>query len=612
MPILFLIIFISFSSFAQDVKIESAKRQWHVLLHYKKSLLGGYKSEVDHENFFLSSEGKWNPEAEMIASIKEFSREDISTSINHPQCVFPARFSYIKETFKLNVKSVECTDLEWWKNNLPFHSVSIIFASYYANNPASMFGHTFLRINSSEERSVSDYGVDFSAISNTDSGLEFALRGLLGGYTGMYSIKPYYMKLNVYIENENRDLWEYDLKLSNIQIETMINHLWELLRYGHFDYFFLDENCSYQLLTLLEVANPDWYLSDDFIVKTIPIDTIKAFKKTGALKKVTYRPAFKKTVVQRLQLLTDSEKEKVKSIVKFKTKPTQVTSAKILEGAIATLRYERFEEKKFTNEQELLLKEILIQRSKVGGRVDYQDIQETLPIGKLRPDLSHGSEKFTFSFGENSLSDAYGEIGYRASLHDQLDFDNGYPKHAMIEMGNFKLRTVKNRFFLQELKYAEAFSIFPLGEDEFKWSWRAGGRSYRVYDERCLYCISHQLKSGGGVSKNLDFIDLDVYSMLVLNAELGRSFYRGYRVAPGLNAGLIWTLQDNWKAIYELEVLKDINAPESYKDFRKSHQYGMSYNLKLVHELRLTGKSWSTLKNSSPVEEFQFNYGYYY
>lgn len=571
------------------------------------------ESQADGDGFFFAEDGKTNPKAEMIASVRAFQDETKEVGIRHPQCAFPARFKYLKKTFGLNPKPVECKDYQSWRENLPFHSVTMIFASYYANNPASVFGHTFMRINSSDKKSISDYGVDFSAMTDTDSGVEFALRGIFGGYIGQFSLKPYYIKMNEYIENENRDLWEYDLNLTTEQIDRLLDHIWELQRNTFFDYYFFRENCSYQLLTLLEVANPDWRLSDEFDLETIPVDSVKALTRTeGAIKEVNYRPAFKKTVSQRLDSLTSLERTQMKSLLSGEVKPLEVNSAKVLEAATAQLRYERFEEKKFTPEQEALLKETLIQRAKVGGKVEYPDVKGTLPLDKLRPDLSHDSQKYSFTYGNNSSFGRYGELTLRASLHDLLDPDRGFPKNSQVEMSRWKFRsTGTDNLYLEELKYAEAFSLFPLNKDEFKFSWRVAGRSYRVNDGTCERCLSHQLRSGFGLATT-PLEGLNLYSLMNFSAEVGRRLHRGYRVAPGIVAGTIFSLSENVKFQYEFELNRDLNRAEFMRHNRLVHEAGLAISHNLIHELRLIGRSWSAIKDKGPVEEAQLTYSFYY
>ena len=75
----------------------------------------------------------------------------------------------------------------------------------------------------------------------------------------------------MYLEKypEHRDLWEYRLTLTPAELDRLVRHLWELLP-TYYDYYFFDENCSYHLLALLEVARPGLRLTDRFHAWTIP------------------------------------------------------------------------------------------------------------------------------------------------------------------------------------------------------------------------------------------------------------------------------------------------------------------------------------------------------
>ena len=52
-------------------------RYWHLLLHYRNNLLGGYTSEEDDPGFFLSPDGKINPQEEMIATLTKFFSSEL-------------------------------------------------------------------------------------------------------------------------------------------------------------------------------------------------------------------------------------------------------------------------------------------------------------------------------------------------------------------------------------------------------------------------------------------------------------------------------------------------------------------------------------------------------
>jgi hypothetical protein len=71
--------------------------QWHALIHYRPALLGGVKSTIDTDNFFLAPDGKTNPISELQATQDLFLGTDTSR-----QCLFPARYSFLKENNLIN------------------------------------------------------------------------------------------------------------------------------------------------------------------------------------------------------------------------------------------------------------------------------------------------------------------------------------------------------------------------------------------------------------------------------------------------------------------------------------------------------------------------------
>src|SRR5690606_5397884 len=107
--------------------------------------------------------------------------------------------------------------------------VSLVYSSAYPNNPASMFGHTFLKIESSRKSNLIDTGINFAAYTPKNPNmLAFMFNGVAGGYLGMWSIEPYFTKVNQYVNSESRDLWEYELNLSKEETHHLLMHLWEL------------------------------------------------------------------------------------------------------------------------------------------------------------------------------------------------------------------------------------------------------------------------------------------------------------------------------------------------------------------------------------------------
>ena len=74
--ILVILLVTLFSTYSNAKSIENSALAthpyWIKLGHYRSTTLGSWKSEVDSTEFFLSSEGKTNPEAELNATINAF------------------------------------------------------------------------------------------------------------------------------------------------------------------------------------------------------------------------------------------------------------------------------------------------------------------------------------------------------------------------------------------------------------------------------------------------------------------------------------------------------------------------------------------------------------
>ncbi|HEV2698150.1 MAG TPA: hypothetical protein VGU90_09175, partial [Terriglobales bacterium] len=75
----------------------ASEREWHLLLHYRKDLFGGYTSEQDDTGFFMSPNGKTDPQAELDATLTQFfSHELVGRSKQPAQCAFIARYEWLR------------------------------------------------------------------------------------------------------------------------------------------------------------------------------------------------------------------------------------------------------------------------------------------------------------------------------------------------------------------------------------------------------------------------------------------------------------------------------------------------------------------------------------
>ena len=288
------------------------EREWHVLLHYRRTLTGGISSMQDDPGFFLAPEGKTDPQAELTATLTMFfSNELVGRSKQSAQCAFVARYHWLNEKLQFDERrlpSQPCERFTRWFDEFNAAAITVIFPAGFMNNPASMFGHTFLRVDGKEQTPqtrILAYTINYAAQLPPDAGLEYAIKGVFGAYPGYFSTIPYYLKVQEYRDIDNRDIWEYRLNLTELQVRRLLMHTWELGN-AYFDYFFFGENCAYHILSLIEAAEPSIQLLDRFQFYTIPVDTVRLLRESGLVGEVVSRPS-RSTLVRRKRVSMSSE-----------------------------------------------------------------------------------------------------------------------------------------------------------------------------------------------------------------------------------------------------------------------------------------------------------------
>src|SRR5574341_92392 len=298
------------------------EREWHLLLHYRPRLFGGFESEQDDPGFFMSPNGKTDPQAELDATLTQFfSSELVGRSKQPAQCAFIARYHWLKERLAFNdarLTPISCERFDRWYADFEVQSITLIFPSAFMNNPASMFGHTLLRVDQkgqTEQTRILAYTINYAADVPPDAGVAYPVRGIFGFYKGYFSTIPYYLKVQEYRDIENRDIWEYRLRLSPDQLRRLLMHAWELGN-AYFDYFFFKENCSYHILSLLEVAEPTLHLTDKSYLVTIPSDTIRLLvAEPDLVGDIAYRPSRATLVRRKRDQLSDVERNLLNRLV---------------------------------------------------------------------------------------------------------------------------------------------------------------------------------------------------------------------------------------------------------------------------------------------------------
>ncbi|MBU2541143.1 MAG: DUF4105 domain-containing protein [Candidatus Omnitrophica bacterium] len=300
---------------------------WLKLLHYGRN---GRQSVVLTDSFFLSPNGRSDPEAELIATINAYFTLWGENPNEHARCRFPARYYWLSHQLPLpnyNLRETHCQKLEKWALFDSVNSISVLLVSGYLGNPASTFGHAFLKFNTDsidDQVGLFDLTLNYGAVvPENENTLLYVARGLFGGYKAGFSDKYFYTQDLVYSRTEFRDIWDYKLALTDYQRTLLILHIWEIAG-NKFKYYFLDKNCVYRLAELLELVIEEdllsngrfWYLPVELFYHLKDVDKARR-KSFGAnlIQSVRFIPSTQRVLYHQLKLLTPDELKVFNAII---------------------------------------------------------------------------------------------------------------------------------------------------------------------------------------------------------------------------------------------------------------------------------------------------------
>ena len=537
-----------------------AERSWHLILHYRKNFFSGHTSEVDDPGFFLADNGKTDPEAELRATLTFFFSDALVGRSQQPaQCAFVARYHWLNEKLKFDETKLPprtCERFHQWFDEFDAEFISMIFPSAYMGNPASMFGHTFLRVDpkdQTEQTRILAYTINYAAEVPPDAGIEYAYKGIFGGYKGFFSTIPYYLKVKEYRDIENRDIWEYRLNFSPKQIDRLLMHAWELGN-AYFDYFFFKENCAYHILSLLEVADPSLHLTERFHFWTIPADTIRLLvQNQGLVGEVSYRPARSTQLKRKRETLNQEERQWIAQLVEdpsvsqheeFLAFSTE-EQASLLDVASDFLRYQSLTDPDQSEKYKTSNRAVLVERSK--RRIPSSPLQVIPPTSSPE----HGHESFRVGTGGGWRNhEMFEEISFRAGYHDLLDPDPGYTLDAQIVLGDLGLRHYhsRNKFRVERFTLANVISLAPIDSWFQSPSWKVKVGMDTVKTRSCDLCSNGHFNGGVGGAVETHILQREVFFLFgEFDANVSGAYDENYRVGGGVSSGLMANVTDNWK-----------------------------------------------------------------
>ena len=528
---------------------------WLRLGHWRKYPLNGWRSDAEGPDFFVDPRGRTDPGAELEADLRAFfgateqPKEEVARGLMPPICRFPARLAVLRQKLDFDLGRLDlkpCPKLdEYWERVQP-ESISLIFSAYYLNNPASMFGHTFLRVRKRgpaadrRQRELLDSAIDYAADTDTRNPILYAVKGLFGFFPGTFKLRPYFYKVREYNDYESRDIFEYELGLSEGEVALVVAHLFELGS-TYFDYYYADENCSYQILAALEAASPRLGLLDHLGTPVVPIDTVKAlYANPGLVRAVQYRPSASTQFNARVAGMPEDQRALVDALARDADTPlpgrlSEEEKIHVLDAGadLVDVRYAKDLPFDPGGKGALLKQRVLERRAAL--------LHPSEPLRIDPPDhLPHDAHESAQLYSGALWSDADGgaaTLGGYLALHGLEDPVGGYPDLAQIEFFPGELRILGRgpSLSLERLHFVDALSLHAMTSFDHAFSWKVRFGVERVRDDGCASCLAGTLVIGSGAAveagEAVFFATAD--ALVQVSGAL-----KGFEFAPALRAGL--------------------------------------------------------------------------
>lgn len=498
--------------------------------------------------------------------------------------------------------------MEAWKKPFVGTEFYLIFSDAYPNNPASMFGHTFVLFSKTfppdSAKGFLDYSINFSADTpaTDEKSLLYTIKGLFGGYPSRYRLHPFYQMTNQYINWDSRDLWYLKVPWTQEQNDRFLEHVWEIFTNTHFDYYFLDENCSYRLLSAMDYADPGLNLVNEFYSKfpvyyVSPISTYKyVAKRYKNLVSEYYTPSIRKSLRAEIQNLSPKAQKDFKNGLEDVSAIKSEKDPQVLDALISYFDYRKRTSSKDGLSEEILgkLDASLRRRAAVVG----ESKEKTKPQQPSSPLQSH-SNKSIWIGGQSQDGKTTSLVGGKVGYHDFLSPSAGYERWSHL---NFLQTTFqeKNKILqIDSLVVADIISFFPVESYDKKISWRVEGG----YDQEKYGYLKGGI--GGAIQSESELELLYVFVSPVVSGRPTLTDGKGYFFEP--EVGFAKEFSQRFKIwLYYREMIK---SPRwDLESFDESIALQTSFYIFKNHEFRFSAEN----KILGPKVSFSWQYNFQY
>lgn len=546
---------------------------WRRLLYLKDSKPGrtnslkANTSPVKNAEFFVSPDGRSDPQAELLALLKMMTAKNLSVAEQSQNqavlCRFPARIHWLQQQLAIpdaELASIDCGEFDAWMAKLDPQRLSVIFAEEYLDNPLSAFGHTLMLIDSA--KSLADpsaidhaHALNDTVAGNPDDNFAlYAVKSMTGLYPNDITIDPYPEKLAYYLQGDERDVWQYPLQLSHAEIQQIMRHVWETKDLG-LPYYFTTDNCASEILRYIDIVRPEGSLLSQLPYVVVPSDVVRLLTDEALITEQIYLPAddsLRQAKINALAAQANDGKATVATAKGSGTNPETNTNtdAATAQSALLTLP-----ESLISKDNKLLTTPLLPANNNPN---DAHLLQRAMVGGGSRDDLG------------------YLTLGFRAGFNDLLDRPDGYPENFALEGAalSFRIydtddndsnRPKQKSVVLQDLTLIRGRSFNPINSAKTGKTWGLNLGATRVNDGSEPAGSDHLVANAAyeqGVSVGFGAAKAGTgqqppqlcYALGTGMTQVGKGINNGWRVGVGANLGCRYQLSSKLRAQAEVQV----------------------------------------------------------
>ena len=332
---------------------------------------------------------------------------------------------------------------------MEFKNISVIFTSPRYNSPGSIFGHTFLRLNTT----TIPYAINYAAIVPKNiNNIIYAYKGINGYFKSRYKLLPYARKDYEYRYEEARDLLEFKINLSKDQMENILFHLYEIKDVTQ-NYYFLSRNCSSELLKLLDLADENINLTSQLSTRTVPIDIIYMLDSNNLLNKPKRYISKIKIFYNLTKKLSSNNLKMIKNIANGNMAISEFKNNKNIDNKtrdtiiLATIKYIEIKALKNSFDQKAASKLFRLTQLEIKYKIKskYND-----GVKLKRNPITNKTHKLYIG---TRIQDKNKEqlIGYRYLYSNKNDLINDDKGYGTIELLDIALRYKEDKLTLEKL-----------------------------------------------------------------------------------------------------------------------------------------------------------------